>query len=187
MSKKSAVIGKKGISVKAISYIALLTAMSAICNIFTVLIGVGNSFAISFSYIPCFISGAFFGPLAGFLTGMLGDLLGILIAPKGDFNPLIMLGSSLLGLIPGIVFFVARRMTKKSFNYMAPTIVSFILVFLIVTNINTIGLYLFYFRGAGKTLLAVYALRLPKQLIVWAINLVICIILVKPVAKLLKM
>ena len=186
MSKKSVTMGRKGIPVKAISYIALLTAVAAICNIFTVLVGIGNSFAISFSYIPCFISGAFFGPLAGFLTGMLGDLIGILIAPKGDFNPIIMLGSSFLGLIPGVVFFVARRISRKNFNYALPTIISFILVFLISTNINTLGLYLFYFRGAGKSLQAVYALRLPKQLIVWSSSLIICLILVKPVARLLK-
>ncbi len=186
MSKKS-VAFKKGIPVKAISYIALLTAVSAVCNIFTVLVGVGNSFAISFTYIPCFISGAFFGPFAGFLTGVLGDLLGILIAPKGDFNPLIMLGSSMLGLIPGLVFYAARKINKKSINYEILTIISFVLVFLVATNINTLGLYLFYFRGVGKTLQAVYALRLPKQLIVWALNLIICLVLVKPVSKLLKM
>lgn len=187
MSKNVNIIKRKGIPVKTLSYTAMLTAVCALCNIFTVLLGVGGSFAISFTYIPCFISGAFFGPLAGFITGLFGDLLGVWIAPKGDLNPIILLSSSLLGLIPGIVFWIYKKIPIKNINIVVPTVISLVLVFAICTNLNTIGLYLFYFRGAGKTLEAVYILRMPKQLIIWSINLIICIIIVKPVAKMLKM
>lgn len=186
MSKNAKVLRKRGIPVKTLSYTAMLTAVSAVCNIFTVFIGAGNAFAISFSYIPCFIAGAFFGPLSGFVTGLLGDLIGVWIAPKGDLNPIILLSSALLGLIPGVVFYITKRLPKKNINIIIPTIISLVLVFLICTNLNTIGLYLFYFKGVGRTLKAVYILRIPKQLIVWAINFIICIIIVKPVAKLLK-
>lgn len=186
MSKNAKVLRKRGIPVKTLSYTAMLTAICALCNIFTVYVGAGNAFAISFAYIPCFISGAFFGPLSGFVTGLLGDLIGVWIAPKGDINPIILLSSSLLGLIPGVVFYVSKKLPTKSTNIIIPTVISMILILFICTNLNTIGLYLFYFKGVGRTLKAVYILRIPKQLIVWAINLIICIIIVKPVAKLLK-
>lgn len=186
MSKNVHTVSKKGIPVKTLSYTAMLTAICALSNIFTVYLG-GGSFALSFAYIPCFISGAFFGPFAGFVTGLLGDLIGVWIAPKGDLNPIILLSSSLLGLIPGVVFFLARKKPIKNINIIVPTVISLVLVFLICTNLNTLGLYLFYFKGVGKTLKAVYILRLPKQLIIWAINLIICIIIVRPIAKMLKM
>jgi ECF transporter S component (folate family) len=177
---------QKTIGVKAIAYISVLTALSALANIFTVPLG-GGSFAISFAYIPAFIAGAFINPLGGFLTGILGDLLGCIIAPKGAINPIILVTSGLLGLIPGLVFWIAksRKIDTVRYSYVL-TSISFILLLIICIPLNTIGLYLFYFRTKGKALGAVFALRMSKQSIILAFNFIITVIIQKPISKLIK-
>ena len=50
-------------------------------------------FMVSFNYIPCFIAGAFLGPVEGFIVGFMGDLLGGLIRPLGTYIPLIGIAS----------------------------------------------------------------------------------------------
>lgn len=176
----------KTMGVKTIAYVAALTALSCIANIFTVILG-GGALAISFAYIPAFIAGAFINPLAGFLTGILGDLLGCIIAPKGALNPIILVNSGLLGLLPGLVFWVAKKLKIDTQKYsQALTAISFILLLIICIPINTIGLYIFYFAAKGKTLGAVFALRMTKQSIILAINFILVIIIQKPVYKLIK-
>ncbi|NLL56764.1 MAG: folate family ECF transporter S component [Clostridiales bacterium] len=176
----------KTMGAKLIAYIAVLTALSALANIFTVILG-GGAFAVSFAYIPAFIAGAFINPLAGLLTGMLGDLLGCIIAPKGAINPIILVTSGLLGFIPGMVFWIARKndMDLTKYSY-ALTAVSFILLLIICLPLNTIGLYLFYFMARGRTLAAVFGLRMPKQTIILAVNFIIVVVLQKPISKLIK-
>lgn len=177
----------KSMGVKTISYTALLTALSAVANIFTVILG-GGALAVSFAYIPAFIAGAFINPLSGFLVGILGDLLGCLIAPKGDINPIILVTSGLLGLLPGLLFWIVKKrgVDVQKYSYMLTTF-SFILVLLICIPLNTIGLYLFYFMQKNKTLYYVFGLRLPKQSIIWAVNYIICIVIHKPISKLIKL
>jgi ECF transporter S component (folate family) len=176
----------KVMSVKVISYTAALTALSTIANIFTVIMG-GGALVVSFTYIPAFIAGAFINPLSGFLTGILGDLLGCLIAPKGAINPIVLVSSGLLGLIPGLVFFTAKKLKVDTRKYdFALTSISFVFVFAICLTLNTIGLYLFYFSAKGKTLEAVFALRMPKQSIILAMNFILTIIIQRPVRKLIK-
>lgn len=177
---------QKTIGAKTIAYIAVLTALSALANIFTMPLG-GGSFAISFTYIPAFIAGAFINPFAGFLTGILGDLLGCIIAPKGALNPIILVTSGLLGLIPGLVFWIAksRKIDTVKYSYVLTTI-SFILVLIICVPLNTIGLYIFYFSAKGRTLKAVFAMRMSKQSIILAANFIITIIIQKPISKLIK-
>lgn len=171
----------KSLSVKVICHTAMFTAISAVCNVCTLFVGPGNSFALSFTYVPDFFAGALFGPFAGFLTGFLGDLIGCLAAPKGALNPIILLASGLMGFIPGVVF---RHVKNGEANFcVLRTIISVLAVLCVCSGLNTLGLYLFYFKGAGNTLGAVFALRMPKQIIVWGINSVLIFLLEMPVFR----
>jgi len=163
----------------------MLTALSAVANIFTIIIG-GGAFAISFTYIPAFIAGAFLGPFSGFTVGILGDLIGCLIAPKGALNPIILISSGLLGLIPGLVFLGGKKLnlSSKSGMYILASI-SFALVYLLCITVNSYGLYLFYFAAKGNTFLAVILLRLPKQSIIICVNYIIIMSIIIPVRKFL--
>ena len=181
--------------VKTICYCAVLVALSVIANIFTVYFNFAGSNALSFSYTVCFIGGAFFGPFAGFIVGACGDLIGWLINPAGGaFNPLITLTSGLLGLLPGLVFFLAKRLVrdKKKFDRLLPvwTVVSFVLTWLVCTNLNTVIFFYSYIYGKSmkySALGAYYIYRIPFQTMFWAINLALSLLLVYPLKKLLKL
>lgn len=173
-------------STRMICYTAVLAALSAITNIFTVFLG-GGALAVSFAYIPAFIGGAFLGPINGFLVGFTGDLLGCLINPQGAINPIILLSSGLMGLIPGMVFKYGKRPFEgKKRGIFIMTIISFILVFVFCITVNSFGLYVFYFAQKGKTFLAVLLLRLPKQSIIVAINFVVIMIIVYPLKRIFE-
>lgn len=176
---------KIGMPIKIVCYTAIFVALSAVTNIYTAFVGTGGAFALSFTYIPNFFAGALLGPLPGFITGILGDLIGCWIAPKGDINPIILLASGLLGLIPGVVFTVFKKSKRKGIQLLA-AIISLVLTFAICSTVNTIGLYVFYFKGAGKTLAAVFALRMPKQAIIWAVNSALILLAYYPIKKLIK-
>ena len=76
------------ISTKSIAYTSLLAAVCVLLNTLTFTMP-GSGYAISFTYIPTFLAGFYFGPFAGFLVGLIGDVLGCIIWPKGAWIPLI--------------------------------------------------------------------------------------------------
>ena len=176
---------RKSLPIKILCYTAVFTALSAIANIYTLFVGAGGAFALSLTYIPDFFAGALLGPLPGLITGLAGDLLGCWIAPKGDLNPIILVASGLMGLIPGIVFRLFDKCRIKK-SYFIAGVISVILVYGVCTTLNTIGLYLFYFKGIGRTLEAVFILRTPKQTIIWAVNAAIIMLMLYPMKKIIN-
>lgn len=176
---------RRNIEVKTLCYTAVFVALSAATNILTFPIGKGNTNAISITYIPNFFAGAFLGPLAGFLTGLLGDLIGCWLHPLGPINPFILLASGLMGVIPGVIFKLFRKSKHKHIDYVA-TATSMVLIFAICTTINTFGVWLFYFKGIGRTLEAVFATRTATQAPIWAINSLVILLLLYPMKKMLK-
>ncbi len=185
----------KHISIKSICYCAVLVALGVIANTYTVYLNAAGSNALSFAYTVDFIAGAFFGPFIGFLTGALGDLLGWVINPSGGaFNPFLTVTSGLLGLIPGVVFAVYKKFFAKKKRYIAffplVTVLSFVLVWIVCTNLNTVIMYFYYIVGKSKKYTSFglyYAFRIPWQTLFWAINAAVCAVLVVPMKKLLKL
>jgi riboflavin transporter len=153
----------KSLSTKVIAYTAVFTALSVALNVITIPISILGT-AISFTYIPCVLAGIFLGPVPGLLVGLLGDGLGVLIAPKGPWIPLITIGSGMLGLIPGLVF------KLKKINPYILIAISFALIYLVTTvTLNTLGIYIAYIAGR-KTFWVFLAGRLPMQSLVFGIN-----------------
>ena len=176
---------KKGLSVKVIAYSAAFVALSVVTNVFTVHLGVGASNALSFTYTVCALAGALLGPLPGFIVGAAGDALGWLINPSGGaFNPFIVLITGLIGLISGVVFWAFR---KKRFAWkdILLTVLSYVFILLICTNLNTLAMY-YYMFSAKYSLGAYYVIRVPKQIIFWAVNLILTSLLIVPLRKIAK-
>lgn len=155
---------KASLSTKKLVYTATLTAIATIFNIFVFY--PAKYFAVSFVALPCFIAGAFLGPVHGFGVGILGDLLGCIIHPQGPYLPLIGIASGLLGFIPGIVF-----QYFKMGNFLKVKVaLSYILTLIICTSgLNTFALWQ-VFNKDGKSFFAYLALRLPFQVIVSFVN-----------------
>lgn len=150
---------------KRIVYVALLTAVCTVLNIFT--IPLSNVVWISFISIPCFIAGYLFGCIDGFAVGFIGDLIGALIHPQGAYMPIIGIASGIWGFIPGVLF------TYVKGNEILKTVISYFLCFLICTVfLNTFGLWLLY--GIGKKSFWAYLwVRLPWQALSTLINMLL--------------
>ena len=150
---------------KNIAYLALLTAISVIMNTLTLTVP-GSGIAVSFTYIPNFLAGYFFGPGAGFIVGVIGDALGCIIWPKGAWLPLLTLSAGLMGAIPGLVRYlpVSRRWHIA---------ISYVAVYVICSaGINTFTLWLAY-ASTKKTFWVYFLAKMPVSLANMAANLVL--------------
>jgi hypothetical protein len=116
-----------------------------------------------------FIVGNFYGAIAGAIVGGLGDLLGCLVAGWAP-NPMLLVSSVLIGVIPGLVRYVNIVRLKKAMPFFRIAI-SYALVFVICTLfINTYGLYV---SGdvKGKTFWVYMGARAATQSPIVVINL----------------
>ncbi|MDW7667876.1 MAG: folate family ECF transporter S component [Bacillota bacterium] len=142
---KSNTLNNKLMSTKALVTISLLTSISIIlARVMGIMIPVAGfpALKINFSTIPIMLSGILFGPVAGFMTGGVADVIGYLINPQGGpFFPGFTLSTALTGMIPGLVYKVITKydkVKKINFNYING-------LFIILT---TLGLgYAFYAKG----------------------------------------
>ena len=80
---------------------AAAVSIAYVCKFMTV-----GSIRITFENLPIILSGIFFGPLAGFLTGICADLVSTSISHYGigGLNPIITLGAGAVGLVSGAMF-----------------------------------------------------------------------------------
>ncbi|BFL72377.1 folate family ECF transporter S component [Anaerococcus nagyae] len=126
----------KKISTKDLTTIALLTALSVVFKFFS--INVGDTRRYSFILLPIMISGIFYGPLAGAITGGLGDIIGILVLPQGIFHPGFTLTAILTGFSSGIISKKISNTNIKNKNLvtsLACSIFNFLIVGLFLNTI----------------------------------------------------
>ncbi|HOB63783.1 MAG: folate family ECF transporter S component [Clostridiales bacterium] len=158
---------------KRIAYLAILVAINVAINCFDINMG---SLKMTFSYIPCFIAGIFLGPVSGLIVGVLGDVLGMVIAPKGAWIPLITVSAGLIGLIPGLICMI------KKLNIFVRIGISLVVVFVVCTaGLNTFAL--FQIMSRGRTFWVYLGGRIGPQAAVYAINAVIIFLLYPPLKK----
>lgn len=172
------------LTTRDIAFAAVLAALSIVANSFSINTG---SFSISFSYTVCFLAGHFFGPLVGLIVGVVGDTIGCFVQGYSP-NPLILLGSALVGLLPGLVQVVSKKIKVDPKWYMPIWIlVSYAVVYCLVTVFwNTFALWFSFIRASGRTYWVYMAARLPLQTAVWAINIGLTFVLYPIASRLLK-
>lgn len=150
---------------KNVAYLGMITAISVIANALSwPIASIGG--AIAFTYIPNFVAGYFFGPGAGFLVGVLGDVLGCIIWPKGAWLPLITLASGLMGMIPGLVRYIP---VAKRWH----VVISYILVFLVCSECINAFAYWHAFAATKKTFWVYLIGKMQISVINMIANLVI--------------
>ena len=85
-------------------------------------IPVGESLKVSFGFVFAAVGGSVYGPVLGFLGGVVSDLIGYLIAPSGAFHPIYTLIEAAAGLLYGLftyrqkITFGRLLLTKASVN-----------------------------------------------------------------------
>ena len=108
----------------------------------------GGSVRLSFGNIPLILSGLLLGPAAGFMTGIVSDVLGFFINSFGGaYHPGLTLSSGLTGFIPGLV--MARGLRKGKSRYsLANVVTANLLVYVFVAGLlNTV--WLTHLLGTG--------------------------------------
>lgn len=152
-------------STKSIAYLALITAISVIMNALTLTVP-GSGVAISFTYIPNFLAGYFFGPGAGFIVGVLGDILGCIIWPKGAWLPLLTLSAGLMGAIPGLIRYLPLKERWI-------VLISYSATYLVCSaGINTVTLWYAY-AATKKTFWVYFVAKFPVGILNMIANLVL--------------
>lgn len=139
-----------------------------------------NSVRMSFGNVPLIISGIMLGPLAGFLTGIVSDLLGFLINSHGGaYHPGFTISAGLTGLIPGFVALLGTRFGFQKFSL--PTVISsnLLVYFLISGFLNTV--WLTHLLGTGFWVL--FPARLASHGLVTIVNTMLVYAVVKSFQK----
>ncbi len=84
---------------------------------------------VSLGFLPIMLSGAFFGPVTGGITGGVADIIRAILFPQGPFNPLFSISAILRGIIYGIILH-----KKITFPRM---LISSIIIFILINNLLT--------------------------------------------------
>lgn len=164
---KSKAFGK----LKTLCACALLCAAAVsiayVCKFMTV-----GSIRITFENLPIILSGIFFGPLAGFLTGIGADLVSTAISHYGigGLNPIITLGAGAIGFVSGVMFRFprVRKTGIKALLAVGSAHVTGNMI------IKSIGLMLYYSYALPAVLP-----RVPLYIIIGAIEYALILVLIK--------
>ena len=117
------------------------------------------------TFIPAAWAAAIFGPVAGGITGVFGDLLGWIIRPNGPFFP----GFTISGFATGVIF--GLFLYKKEITLKRAILAAASVVLIVELGLNTIWIMLLY----GNAFKVLIAGRLIKALIVLPVQvLVLC-------------
>ncbi len=130
---------------KKIAFISLFTAISTLSNMYLEvrIFDVQYSLTIAFS----FLNGLFLGPMFGFLSCFLGDLIGYLINNWGQlYMPWVGISTGTFAFISGSVFYFKSKKSASVFIKLALfAVISFIICTVLI---NSSGFY-FYNRKMG--------------------------------------
>jgi ECF transporter S component (folate family) len=121
---------------QSLAYVAMLSALSVAVNVLQIPTPLAQ---LSLVATVCCIAGVLLGPVNGFAVALIGDLIAGIVAPMGIYSPIIGIGTSLFGLVPGVIFafFKGKDWIKA--------IIAFAITFVLTSFIlNTIGLCLIY-------------------------------------------
>ena len=145
-------------SIKNISSIALLFALMIICKAFAIPTGFAN-LKISLVYLFFALICMIYGPVPGFIIGIMSDILGFFIFPEGAFN----FGYTLIAAFAGLTYAICLYKKKISFanSFFSRLIVNMVLN--VIFGSILYGITLRY--DVHTTMVYMVYYELPKNLI----------------------
>ncbi len=155
------------ISVRTLTAMALLIAMSIV---FSRVLSISTGFVrFNLGSLPVLLAGILFGPWAGFVVGMVADIIGGVLAGYA-INPLITLGAASIGLVGGLGW--QKLSHLRTGNRLWCSVLAAHFVGSMV--IDSLALHIFY-GYAWAVLIA----RIPNALVLTAVNTVLLRILLE--------
>lgn len=162
------------IQVRTITYCALLAALSVVlARLFGLMPEASSRFSIE--AVPIFLSGMFFGPLAGGMVGFVADFVGCMFSPYG-FNPVFSVPPILYGVFAGLFrpYLIKGVNIWRLFLAFLPPVVLGSLLY------QSAMLSLFYFKGGFWP---GYAFYLGTRGIQFAVVIVLDVVLIHLLLK----
>ena len=157
----------KKTSVRTLTMLALLVAMSIV---FSRVLSISTGFVrFNLGSLPVLLAGILFGPWAGFVVGMVADIIGGVLAGYA-INPLITLGAASIGLVGGLGW--QKLSHLRTGNRLWCSVLAAHFVGSMV--INSLALRIFY-GYAWSVLLT----RIPNAIVLAAVNTVLLRILLE--------
>lgn len=151
--------------IKKIVLSAMLLAMLIILSRF---ISIETQFlVISFSFIPIMMSAIWLGPKYSMIISLLGDLIGAILFPFGQYFPGFTISAGISGLIYGIFLYNKKEKSDKQFILML-IISSFIVLGIVNIFINSLWLHILY----GKAYFIIISTRIIAQIIMLPIQVI---------------
>lgn len=155
---------------------ALMVALGVVFKLFS--INVSPTMRLGFGVVPAMTAGILFGPLSGFIVGIMTDTIGFFISSTGMWSPFTTLMYGLSGVIPALFvshFNLSRETTDGASHLRYTRSLSFqsirtywrlqlgVLASQVICSmgINTLGLALI----GGKGFFVLLAARWPASLI----------------------
>lgn len=166
-------------SIKNISTIALLFALMIVCKAFSIPTGFAN-LKISLVYLFFALIGMIFGPIPGFIIGIMSDILGFVIFPtEGMFN----FGYTLIAAFTGLTYGICLYKKKIAFTncFFARLIVN--IIFNVIFGSILWGITMNY--DVHTTIVYMVYYELPKNLIFLIPQSLLLYIFIKAISQIL--
>ena len=170
MFKKSAKQLKKPLT---LTTAAMMIAVYVV--LYMVKIPIAVESRVSVTFLPIVISAYLGGPIIAMLVGAIGDILGFLAFPSGQFFPGFTISSMLVGLIYGVFLYGVNRKQLR----LRVIISTLIVTILVYTVINTIWLAILY----QKAFFVCLASRIVKNLITFPFQMILTEIVIDALVK----
>ena len=159
---------------KWLTYAAVFSALAIVMKLIGQFLTLTPNFKITLIYVIWLLAGAALGPFGGGAVCFTSDVIGALIVPAGTFNPFLILGNTLYGIIAALAF----KYTPVK-NYCVKIIAAGLVCTVICTCIiNSLALYYSYGYDAMFTFWQYFVLYRILQPAVAAINIVIAVAMI---------
>ncbi|MBR6106653.1 MAG: folate family ECF transporter S component [Oscillospiraceae bacterium] len=172
--------------IRCLSVTGLLIAIYAALEFVT--IQPSESLKINFGFLAIAAIGVLYGPVVGMFGAGICDLVGFMVKPSGSFNPVFTGIAMVQGLIYGMVAY--RRLSGRSgrgydVEMLVRSVTARVLdVAVINVCLNTLAIYFLF--GSKKTLPAMLAARVTKNLIELPIDIGLVIVVIPVLLKTYK-
>jgi ECF transporter S component (folate family) len=160
----------KRISVRTITYLALLAALEIVLNRFCSINTMGLK--IGFSFVPIVVAASLFGPVHAAAVYALADFLGAILFPIGPYHPGFTVCAALMGFVWGI-FLHTKEGHAGFLRILVPSLINNLVIGLLV---NTAWVAMLY---GSKTYAGWFLYRLSEYAVLVPLNLVITPVLLR--------
>jgi len=150
-------------NIHSLVLMAFFVSLYAVFSLFAIYIT--DDLRFNLTFMPVAWAAAIFGPVAGGITGVFGDVLGWIIRPAGPFFP----GFTISGFVTGVIF--GLFLYRKEITLKRALLAAVSVVLIVELGLNTIWVMILY----GNAFKVLIVSRLLKALIILPVQvLVLC-------------